>query len=71
MARNISLDDLTAEERIELIGTLWESLDPALRAPVTPALTAELDRREAEADLAPETGHTWAEIKDELKNKLS
>ncbi len=70
MARTIVLDDLTAEERIELIGKLWDSLDPAVAAPITPALAAELDRREAEADAAPEAGDAWSNIKDELRKKL-
>ncbi len=70
MARTIVLDDLTAEERVELIGKLWDSLDPAVAAPITPALAAELDRREAEADAAPEAGDAWSNIKDELRKKL-
>ena len=70
MARTIVLDDLTAEERMELIGKLWDSLDPAVAAPITPALAAELDRREAEADAAPEAGDAWSNIKDELRKKL-
>lgn len=70
MARTIPVDDLTAEERIELIGKLWDSLDPALAAPVTPALAAELDRRETEADAAPEAGDGWPEIRDDLRKKL-
>ena len=70
MACTIVLDDLTAEERIELIGKLWDSLDPAVAAPITPALAAELDRREAEADAAPEAGDAWSNIKDELRKKL-
>ena len=70
MDRTIVLDDLTAEERIELIGKLWDSLDPAVAAPVTPALAAELDRREAEADASPEAGDAWSNIKDELRKKL-
>lgn len=70
MARTIRIDDLTAEERIELIGELWDSLDPALAAPMTPGLTAELDRREAEADATPDAGDTWPEIRDELRKKL-
>jgi putative addiction module component (TIGR02574 family) len=48
MAPTIPVNDLTAEERIELIGKLRDSLDPAAAAPITPALAAELDRREAE-----------------------
>lgn len=70
MPRIIPLDDLTADERIELIGKLWDSLDPALAAPMTPALAAELDRREAEADASPDDGEAWTEIRDHLQEKL-
>ncbi|MDQ7858551.1 MAG: addiction module protein [Armatimonadota bacterium] len=70
MARTIPIDDLTAEERIDLIGKLWDSLDPAVAAPITPALAAELDRREAEADAAPDAGDAWSEIRDDLRKKL-
>lgn len=70
MASSISVDDLTAEEGIELMGKLWDSLDPALAAPVTPALAAELDRREAEADTSPSAGDAWPEIRDDLRKKL-
>jgi putative addiction module component (TIGR02574 family) len=52
------------------IGKLWDSLDPAVAAPITPALAAELDRREAEADAAPEAGDAWPEIRDALRKKL-
>jgi putative addiction module component (TIGR02574 family) len=70
MARMIPVDDMTAEERIELIGKLWDSLDPAVAAPITPALAAELDRRQAEADATPEAGDAWPEIRDDLRKKL-
>ena len=70
MARTIRVDDLTADERIELIGKLWDSLDPALAAPITPALAAELDGRKAEADAAPEAGDAWPDIRDDLRKKL-
>ena len=67
---SIPLDDLTAEQRIELMGRLWDSLDPATAAPVTDALGAELDRREAEADSDPRDGEPWTEIKATLRKKL-
>lgn len=70
MARTIPLDDLTAEERIELMGRLWDSLDPALAAPITPDVAAELDRRETEANAAPESGDAWIDIRDDLRKKL-
>jgi putative addiction module component (TIGR02574 family) len=70
MTRTVPLDELTAEERIDLIGRLWDSLDAAAAAPITPALAAELDRREAEADRTPDTGESWQDIRDELRKKL-
>ena len=69
MSRAISVDDFPAEERIELMGTLWDGLDRAPAAPVTPALVAELDRREAEADAAPDAGDAWPEVRDGLRKK--
>jgi len=70
MTPALPLDDLTAEERIDLIAKLWDSLDAAAAAPITPALAAELDRREAEADGAPDAGEAWPDIKDQLRKKL-
>jgi putative addiction module component (TIGR02574 family) len=70
MGSTIPIDDLTAEERIELIAKLWDSLDSAVAAPITPALAAELDRREAEADDAPDTGDLWPDIRNDLRKKL-
>ena len=65
----VPVEQLTAEERVELIGRLWDSLDPAVAAPITPALASELDRREAEADADPEAGQSWSEIQSELTRK--
>jgi putative addiction module component (TIGR02574 family) len=66
----IPVDDLTAQERIELMGRLWDSLDSTVAAPTTDALGAELDRRESEADQEPEAGESWGVIKRELTKKL-
>jgi putative addiction module component (TIGR02574 family) len=69
-SRAILVDELTAQQRVELIGQLWDSLDPAAAAPITNALAAELDRREAEADADPDAGEPWLDIKSELAKKL-
>ena len=68
--RAFPVDELTAQERIELMGRLWDSLDPTVAAPITDSLAAELDRREAEADRTPEAGESWGGIKRELAKKL-
>jgi putative addiction module component (TIGR02574 family) len=68
--KSSTLESLTAEERIALIGRLWDSLDPAAAAPLSPALAAELDRREAEADADPEAGIPWTALRDELRARL-
>jgi putative addiction module component (TIGR02574 family) len=66
----IPVDKLTADERIELMGRLWDSLDATSAAPITPALAAELERRESEADADPGAGTPWSDIRSELRTKL-
>ncbi len=68
--RSPALESLTAEERIALMGRLWDSLDPAAAAPVTAELAAELDRREAAADADPDAGIPWAALRDELRARI-
>ena len=69
-SRALHVDELTAEERIDLMGRLWDSLDPAAAAPIAAPLAAELDRREAEADTVPEAGEPWPDIHAALLKKL-
>jgi putative addiction module component (TIGR02574 family) len=67
--RAVDVDEMTAEERIDLMGRLWDSLDPAAAAPITESLGTELDRREAEADSDPESGEPWSSIRADLTKK--
>jgi putative addiction module component (TIGR02574 family) len=64
------LESLTAQERIALMGRLWDSLDASAAAPISQALAAELSCREEEADAEPEAGSSWHELRDELRNRL-
>ena len=68
--RSQALESLTVDERIVLMGRLWDSLDPAAVAPLSPALAAELDAREAEADADPDAGIPWAALRDELRTRI-
>ena len=69
-SRHFRVEELTPEERIELMGRLWDSLDPPNAAPIADALAAELDRREAEADADPEHGESWSELEKGFRKKL-
>ena len=64
------LESLSAQERIALIGRLWDSLDSVAAAPISPALADELDRRESEADADPNAGIGWGALRDELRARL-
>ena len=68
--RSPALESLTAQERIVLIERLWDSLDSATAAPLSPALAAELERRETEADADPDVGIPWDARRDELQAQL-
>jgi putative addiction module component (TIGR02574 family) len=60
------VDQLTTDERIELIGRLWDSLDTEAAAPITKNLRQELARREADADRDPDSGESWETLRDRL-----
>ena len=67
----IDISRLSPKERLELLETLWDSLEPNEAAPVTPELAEELERRSAEAATDPEGGRDWAQVKADLKRHLS
>ena len=67
---SFSFENLSTEERIKLIGELWDSLDPDDAAPITEELAAELDRRVAEADASPEEGVPWETVLKEARDRL-
>ena len=66
----IDISRLSPSERIELIEALWDSLDPAEAAPITPELAEELERRSAEAEANPAAGRSWDEVREDLKKRL-
>ncbi|OAN42996.1 hypothetical protein A6A04_09860 [Paramagnetospirillum marisnigri] len=66
----LAFEHLSAEQRLALIGELWESLEsPAV--PVTPAQQAELDRRleSVEQDLAQAV--PWEAFRADLSKRLT
>lgn len=60
---------LSVQERIELIGAVWESLPPA-QVPVTAEEQTLLDARLAELDSSPEDQRPWSEVQARLRRQL-
>ena len=68
--RPIVVDELSTDERVELIGRLWDSLDAQVAAPMTESLRQELARREADADRDPDSGDSWESLRDRLAKRV-
>jgi putative addiction module component (TIGR02574 family) len=62
----IDIDHLSPQERLELIGRLWDSLDDE-DVPLTPEQEAELDRRLATADADLADSVSWESFRAELR----
>jgi putative addiction module component (TIGR02574 family) len=66
----IDIEKLAPEERLHLIGDLWESLRVRPETvPVTPAQRDELDRRLDELDRGDAQTITWANAKRRLRRR--
>ena len=59
---------LTPQERLALIGQLWDSLEHE-QVPLTSAQEAELEPRLASLDEGRRNGVTWATLKAELERR--
>lgn len=60
---------LSASDRLELIGAVWETLSPAA-VPVTDTEKSLLDARLTDAANNPEDQSPWSEVQDRLRRKL-
>jgi putative addiction module component (TIGR02574 family) len=64
----IDLDNLTASDRLELIGYIWNSLTPEPESiPVSAELAAELDRRAAAFDADPNAASSWESVRRRIQ----
>lgn len=61
---------LSADERLTLIETLWDSLsddDPALE--LSEEQRRDLERRLAEADADPDGGASWDQVRERIRDR--
>ena len=64
----LDISSLTPQERLELIGRLWDSLAPEDMG-LTPAQEAELGRRMQSFDDNAKVAVSWGVIEDDLRNR--
>lgn len=64
---SIDFSHLSPQERLDLIGDLWDSLD-ADDVPVPADLKAELERRNAAFDADRSRAASWEEVRAKLRS---
>jgi putative addiction module component (TIGR02574 family) len=68
MSSSIDIRGLTAEERLALLGDLWDSLAPE-DIPLTEAQRTELDRRLDELEADSDLGIPWEEVLRRIRGR--
>ena len=63
---DLGIDQLTVEQRLYLMGEIWDSLT-AQQLPIPDSHRAELDRRLNAADADPNAGEPWEAVRERLQ----
>lgn len=64
-------DDLSADEKIEYVQSLWDRIAATPDQVATPNWHQDvLNDRLKEADLNPDSGETWEVVRERLRGKL-
>lgn len=67
--QELEIDRLSNEERLRLIGEIWESLTPIDQIEISKSHRDELDLRLAVADEDPAAGRPWEEVRARLRGE--
>ena len=68
---NIDIEDLDADQRLQLIERLWDSLEDTPESlPLTEAQRRELNARLDRIDSGDDAGIPWDEVISQIKAKL-
>ena len=68
MGSNVKINHLAAEERLALLGEIWDSLNPE-DVPVTDAQRAKLDRRLEDLEGDRRLGIPWDQVLRQIRNR--
>lgn len=66
MSSEVDILKMNAEQRLALLGQIWDSLDPE-DVPLTDAQRAELDRRLDDLEGDQESGIPWEDVLREIR----
>ncbi len=66
--RDLGIDRLSPEQRLRLLGEIWDSLSLE-DMPIPESHRDELDRRLAAADADPAAGKPWEEVRARLRGE--
>lgn len=65
------LRELPVEDRLQIVGELWDSIAADRSAlKLSAAQMAELDRRLDELEKNPGEGRSWAEVRADIEKRL-
>jgi putative addiction module component (TIGR02574 family) len=67
--QELGIDQLSKQDRLRLIGEIWESLGPLDELEIPESHREELDRRLAAADADPAAGRPWEEVRARLRGE--
>jgi putative addiction module component (TIGR02574 family) len=65
--RDLGIDRMSREERLQLLGDIWDTLTPVNQEPISESHREELARRIAAADADPTAGAPWEEVRERLR----
>lgn len=67
--QELGLDRLSIEERLNLIGEIWDSLTPIDQLPIPECHCKEIERRLVAADADPVVSQPWEEVRARLRRE--
>lgn len=65
--RDLGIDRMSREERLQLLGKIWDTLTPVDQEDIPESHREELARRIAAADADPTAGVPWQEVRERLR----
>jgi len=71
-AKSLGIDKLNVEERLNLIGEIWDSVSEETGdLSLSPEMKEELEKRLAAAEENPEAYALWEDVKRTARDRLS